>query len=125
MQIKKLTIDRRKWLRGPEGDSYLLRGVDGKMCCLGFLGKACGISDAVMRDRDTPAALSAISVRKFPEGFTVIKDVQEERENTDACDKLISINDGSWGVEVNSEKDREEKLKTEFKKLGIEVEFKN
>lgn len=35
--MKKLTINRRTWLRG-EGseESYLRRAEDGKMCCLGF-----------------------------------------------------------------------------------------
>lgn len=39
-----LTIVRSKWLHGEGGlRSELLRESDGKMCCLGFYGIACGI----------------------------------------------------------------------------------
>lgn len=40
-----LTIVRSKWLHGEGGlKSELLRESDGKMCCLGFYGIACGIA---------------------------------------------------------------------------------
>jgi len=48
----KLTIDRKRWLRGEGADNSFLRRIeDGKMCCIGFLGKACGIPDAHLEGR--------------------------------------------------------------------------
>lgn len=51
----KLVIDRSKWLRG-EGSSKssLLRTSDGKMCCLGFLGLACGIAPDRLKGNSNP-----------------------------------------------------------------------
>lgn len=41
----KFTVIREKWYRGQGAEeSALLRG-DGKMCCVGFLAKACGVED--------------------------------------------------------------------------------
>lgn len=42
--LTPVTIPRSKWLRG-EGsmDSFLLRGRDGKMCCVGFMCLARGV----------------------------------------------------------------------------------
>ena len=52
---KSFTINRKKWLRGEgDDDSRLLRSTDNKMCCLGFLGKACGISSACLSGRGMP-----------------------------------------------------------------------
>ena len=39
-KMKRLVIDRKRWIRG-EGfdDSYLYRGDDGKKCCVGFYAR--------------------------------------------------------------------------------------
>ena len=57
----KVTIDRSKWSAGPYtqpskngwyGNALLTDR--GKRCCLGFLGQACGLTDALARDRALP-----------------------------------------------------------------------
>lgn len=45
--MKKLIIDRDRWMRGKGRISRLLRN-DGNRCCLGFLGQACGYSDLML-----------------------------------------------------------------------------
>lgn len=53
--IKELLIDRSKWFRGRRGtDSRLVRLFDKKMCCLGFLGIACGVPIEKMIDVSDP-----------------------------------------------------------------------
>lgn len=61
-------IDLKTWLRG-EGEeaSRLLRPSDLKRCCLGFLGRACGIDDAYMFDKGGPVSVVASNEReKWP-----------------------------------------------------------
>lgn len=48
MTIDKFTVIRSKW-----GQGRLLTN-DGKMCCLGFLSKACGYSDKDLGTRSFP-----------------------------------------------------------------------
>lgn len=46
MEIKELVIQRSMWgcrTHPAHPTSYLVRD-DGKMCCLGFLGRACGVN---------------------------------------------------------------------------------
>lgn len=43
MEIKKLVIDRALWGKGA------LLQEDGKMCCLGHLGRACGVDKNYLR----------------------------------------------------------------------------
>lgn len=54
-EVKSFTVKRSKWLRGEgHGNSYLLRPNDGKMCCLGFLGIACGAEKEDIFDNENP-----------------------------------------------------------------------
>jgi hypothetical protein len=51
-----VVIDRAKWQRGVPIDSCL-RDSEGKMCCLGFLGQACGFTAQELRDAISPSEL--------------------------------------------------------------------
>jgi hypothetical protein len=62
----KLTIDRKKWLRGT-GDSFLLSPRDGKMCCLGFYALACGLTENDIRDQLTPVGVYKQHDKRMPE----------------------------------------------------------
>ncbi len=54
---KVLTIYRDEWIRD-DARSFLLREIDGKMCCLGFDALACGVTrDAIAGVRE-PLQLS-------------------------------------------------------------------
>lgn len=57
----KLTIDRSKWFRGKGSQSSMLLRDDGHMCCLGFLGRACGASKKQMLNVSDPSTAHDVS----------------------------------------------------------------
>lgn len=110
----KFTIQRSRWYRGDGGmDSKLVRG-DGTMCCLGFLGEACGLPTEVMRDLSTPDAMSKEYRVLWPSGILDTHGI-----DTLTTHKLVTANDARGmpdGV-------REEELTALFKTIHIDVEF--
>jgi hypothetical protein len=119
----KFTIDRSKWLRG-EGSyaSKLLRGSDGKMCCLGQLGLACGLTAEEITNKGSPYQVGGISARE-----TWSRQVKEAGllftidDMSPYCFELMEVND-----ETDANDDyREGRLTDLFAKMGIEVEFIN
>lgn len=110
----KLVIDRNKWLRG-EGPSQsrLIRSNDNQMCCLGFLGKACGISEQELFDEYTPE--TAGDENKWPNGIFN----EDAVENSDITAELMEINDD----ENLTDENRESNLIERFATINIEVEF--
>jgi hypothetical protein len=40
--VKRVVINKRRWLRGDDQNSMLLREKDNKMCCIGFLARELG-----------------------------------------------------------------------------------
>lgn len=113
--MKKLIINRKKWYRGKGGKGSFLVLSDGpqggKMCCLGFLGLACGISARSMTDVSTPSDVLSDKIRKkWPEGLI--------GTNVGAC--LIATND-EGGMTARK---RESELKRLFKEIDYRVEFK-
>lgn len=120
----KLIIDRQKWLRG-EGAiaSRLLRPSDGKMCCLGQLGIACGIPSGMLENRAVPSDVP-LHANAFPQ-FLIINLGDSEYiqpDTSNECLALMKINDG---VYYYSEAEREHALTMEFAKHDIQVEFIN
>lgn len=112
----KLKINKKKWLRGddfsPGGTgSKLYRSEDGKMCCLGFLGEACGVPKEVMRDVSYPSQLPKAYFSLFP------KALRELLHESDLCHKLITNNDRT------RHKNRPRAIKKLMKEAGIDVEF--
>lgn len=106
MIIDKLIIDRFKWGRGT-----LLR-TDGRMCCLGHLSKACGISDTLMSEHYYPSDNWDIN----PEFKFNNDKVNMERKLVIKASKL---NDYAWGKPADKERD----LITLFKDNGIDLTF--
>lgn len=133
----KLIIDRLTWLRGEgEGDSYLYRATDKKMCCLGFYALACGLSIKDIDSQTTPPEVHRtygkviadwlLDKSKFPES--------PGRIASDSCSLLMEVNDAYVTTHneelddpghIESEELREAKIITEFAKHGVEVEFIN
>lgn len=115
----KLIIDRTKWLRGEgEGKSFLFRPEDEKMCCLGFYGLACGLSQEELSGIKNPGAPGIIE--KFPDWLIQLKPARRWFDQvSEACGSLIIIND----KEGIFEKDREKQIQVIFAKNGVEVEF--
>lgn len=116
----KVVIDRKKWCRGGKGGkggkSALVNGLK-NMCCLGFLGAACGFSKVEMYLVPTPEAMKIEDERsKWPE---LICD--PFGYNTSITEKLIDVNDDS----ILKERTREKNIITLGKKAGINFQFIN
>ena len=103
----RFEVKRSNWLRG-EGDmdSYLLRAKDGKMCCLGFLGRSCGWSDDALKDRRTPVVFGFVP--DFPDALDLR-----------ALDAAMHLNDNA----SITDQEREAELVKLFAQHGIEVVF--
>lgn len=109
----KLVIERESWLRGEGSDaSELLRPGDGKMCCLGFYGLACGYLPEDLERLKTPASL--LDASKWPAWLLEFPHVTRE------CARLMSVNDNP----DCTSSEREEEIIRRFAAYGVEVEFK-
>jgi hypothetical protein len=116
--MKRLTIDRQTWLRG-EGfaKSFLLRPSDGKMCCLGFLGRdVCGLSPEHLEGKKSPG----FDFDLTEEWTQVSSLITYAFESIDLI-KLMTINDDS----SRSDSQREVALTDIFAKHDIQVKFIN
>lgn len=114
-------IDRKLWKRGASGSSALLIEPvlyehdnvvkedpdQGKMCCLGFYAKACGLTDKQISGLTNYASLSKMAQRKIPIAM---------REDEF---RFINVNDGT----SPHGKRREAKLIKLFAERGIKVKF--
>lgn len=97
-KVLQVTVDRSKWLQGEgEEDSYLYRPDDGKMCCLGFVGLAAGLSEEIMADVSTPSGLITDQCITIPESMSGLVDMSKEEEyqnfNSKICGNLMTAND--------------------------------
>ena len=110
-----IRIDRLKWLRS-ETNSYLLRSEDGKMCCLGQIGKSLGVPREDLLDTGAPSDCTEGSKELFPEAIFSIFDWSSLEYH------LISINDTSITQDSYKERKIEEAF---FNKAGIIIEFIN
>lgn len=117
----RLVIDRSRWLRG-EGLGELLRRLDGKMCCLGFLGAACGVPKEAMLGRGTPEESSFASA--FPDWLMVEDDDDGDGDGFRLKDGkevrlLVDLNDNVGGPDAG----RESAIARVFAEHGVEVVF--
>ncbi len=122
--ITSFEIDRATWLHG-EGSlgSYLLRPSDGKMCCLGFLAKASGVSQTDLTHQKMLDYLSYYNRTLLPAELI--------RENSMSVARIVSLNDNPLHEkvtplivpELESAIEREQRLTTAFQELGITVTF--
>lgn len=103
MNITELVIDRAKWGKGA------LLNSEGKMCCLGFLSKACGVPDEEIKYVPFPHT----NWDKIPTAF---------RGNTPACSKAAAIND-EYTQEPQTPEEREAALISLFSEKGIALRF--
>lgn len=105
----KFTVYRSKWLRGDTTESRLYDGS--RMCCLGFLGVACGISQEDMKDLCLP---SEVVTEAWPKGTL------DGKNDSDTIVLIVDYNDG-----YHSEKYREERLTALFSSIEVEVVFED
>lgn len=114
---KTFVIDRRKWLRGESDesfDSFLLREDDGKMCCLGFFAKSCGLKNDDIGNTQAPDNRIKKHKEKFPKWF-----FEKNHQKSKDLQSLIDINDD----ESIEDEIRENIIKHIFKSHNINVKF--
>lgn len=115
----KLIIDRQKWYRGNTDGSKLLRSNDGKMCCLGFYARECGLSEEQIADKGNPASVDA-SAMEWGSGSWLFQSADDDHGILSAdCNLLIRTND----CPAESEALREADIQAIFARHGVEVEF--
>ena len=116
LPIEKLTIDRKRWLRG-ETDS-VLRNKKGLMCCLGFycLRKRFKVADIL--DVTSPSDVIYINGTTRLDRLIVLDD---DADDNAVCNNLMIINDNT----DISDKQRERRITQLFKKINVEVKFVN
>ncbi len=103
-ELRELIIDRAQW-----GQNWLLSGFDGKLCCLGHLGRACGIPLRRLRGQRMPSNLSLADQRLYPERTRL--------------GELFELASGINDDEYLSMEERERRLKFLFKSRGIKLTF--
>jgi hypothetical protein len=114
-EVTAFTVKRSQWLRG-EGGYYsrLLRESDKKMCCLGFLAKACGATDEQILNKSIPGGVDPFDgwPRKLIE--------HPDDGSPQPFWAMMSENDKStWTI------NKEEKLIEFFAKIGITLTFED
>jgi len=113
-QIKSFTIDRKIWLRNDTMNSCLFREKDNKLCCLGILGRKCGVPDNEMAGLGEPSDISKEWQDRFPSWL--LGSAAADRKEVY---KFISINDN----ERTTDASREKALTEAFAKHNIKVKF--
>jgi len=109
------SVKRSEWLRGAMGGSFLLRKVDNKKCCLGFLALACGATEESIFGHRMPASLQqAVWPKELfnEEGLVQI---------TQKCINIMSVNDEV----LTSDLEKEDELTRQFADIGITINFED
>lgn len=57
MEEHTIVVDRKTWLRGEPGVSWLRRARDNKQCCLGFMCKQLGQTDDQILQKPSPQSV--------------------------------------------------------------------
>lgn len=112
--LKTLRIERKFWGRGESGGSLLGIRPDnkGRMCCLGFYAKACGISRTEYENRAMPDEVTPNGVRKVRAWGLLLN-------NPKITQRLAAINDSINSNDLH----KETRIKAVFSKLGVKVRF--
>lgn len=116
----KVEIERKRWLRGDDQNSYLRRKADRKMCCLGFRCLAVGLSTRAILAQTDPNDVQD----KLPEGDWM---VDKNGKNSRDTHKAMIINDyveGDIYKDSPMTEERREQLIAEiFARHGDEAVF--
>lgn len=122
--VTEFVIKRSEWLRG-EGanNSQLIREKDGKKCCLGIYGLACGITAEEMKFLSEPYQLATIKPALLPKEmyWLVTQDGPMCFNNTLIATELMNTND----VRGIGEYFRERKVAEYFAMKDIIVRFED
>jgi hypothetical protein len=111
----KFTIDRATWRHGHQTDddfgSTALLNEQGMQCCIGFLAESCGVSRKALRNVPVVDDLPINGAGKVYSRLGIDSDVP--------LGQFYSRNDSTKGNRIQ----REQKLTTMFRDLGIGVKF--
>lgn len=112
MKIKELVIDRAMWGQGvlfrQEPDD--MAGPKGSMCCLGWLSRACGVSDKDMYYMGYPSSTWVSVPVEFTRGAIGLR--------SSTALQAANINDGNKSLP-----DKEAELIKLFAENGIALSF--
>jgi hypothetical protein len=137
-KLLKLVIDRTKWNRGNPNEARLV-DCEGKRCCLGFLGAACGFTMEELGGAVSPQELPAKDDPFIPltpadreldftpgSGRWPAKiSRSDQQHDSDLSNRLMVLNDAVIGihVEVTSEAVREQLISGVMRKAGVAVKY--
>ena len=128
--LKSLVINRRRWGRGTNG-GYLLSPAN-KMCCLGFMARACNVPRRMVDQVSMPDGLEFV----YKGGGGIIdrdlmpKKVIEKTLRLFINDNGYSNKLANQAAAINDDEDTTDKQKEAairklFKTVGIRVTFTN
>lgn len=109
IKMTKFIVDRKTWYRGKGSEnSRLLRVGDGMRCCIGHVGRQCGIGDDNLRGKAAIINVPMAVDHKWPKWML-----------TTAIKGAYFINDNMDMDDTN----RELQLQALFVRYGDEIEF--
>lgn len=122
--VKKFTVNRKRWFRGKGDTKSALLTPSDKMCCLGFYARSCGLPKSQILNILSPMEVHfqtetddyGVAVGKNKNWHTKLV---KNGVNTKTCQQLMVVNDN----EELEDKKRESKIKALFKTIGITVKF--
>lgn len=124
----ELIIKRNKWVNGSNGSDILkpltkfgyinLLNDQGKMCCLGFLARVCGLKPKDIKAIPGPEGLSDKAIKKI-QGTPFSKLFTKAGIQSPICNSLINANDN----DKFKPETREKRIKERMKKIGVKVTF--
>lgn len=127
--MMKVVIDRSMWYRGlGDSGSALRRRSDGKMCCLGFVGIACGYTPEQISGMSTPDDVlnfgqghvrAPAETSKWPEALAAKTMFDNGWGDTALTNSLITVNDSL----TMGDDEREKRIGNLLASAGVEVEF--
>ena len=126
MKVTEFTVKRKEWLHGEgSGGSFLLRGSDSKMCCLGFFCVAAGCDPADLAGVQVPHELDGECKAAIREQL-----IREDDPTThpQVVNDLMTANDRYTNVrgtdmDIETEEKREEVITKLFEQMGVKVNF--
>jgi hypothetical protein len=118
-KLKVLKLSKRLWLRGDPTNSTLRARDTGKMCCLGFLGRACGVPARALTERGFPSDVDQKYSGKFPPGLerTIEGAFGKSRHASYLADEIAGANDNP---DID-DAERARLLAPKFRKLGYRI----
>jgi hypothetical protein len=123
----EFTIKRSLWYRGLGAYHSALLNPDGKMCCIGFFAKACGLEDSdILHKKVLGPNSTDVDTECVETGWRELEVALNNQEGLDIHHKfklsnLYSTNDSS----ITSDATKEKIITDSFASQGITVKFED